>query len=274
MFIHTMQVSIPVWRRYGSTGVIQITGVASAAPANAIPTNQIAAQPGIDFSAATGLTLGDGVTTGYFNISLSDNAFVSPPKVFSFTLNSVTRANEAGTFTSPRLSTLNVTALVTILDDEFGAGQFQISPLTASVDEGSVFSFTVRRSQGSTGGVSVRVSTVQSGSAVEGVDYQPVDQELSFRDGETERSVGLTIIEDNTPEIEEDLSLTLSNPSGGVALVDPQAVSNHKTILVAYISVTYWVIGTNLLCVFYCIFSGHCLSQSLLTTIPEEQSPS
>ena len=216
---------IPVWRRYGSTGDIEVTGITSAASSSDIPTNQIAAQPGVDFSGASTLILQDGATTGYINISLLDNALVSPPKVFSFQLTSVQRANEEQTFASPRLSSSNLSALVTILDDEFGAGEFQLSPTTASVVEGSIFPFMVRRSRGSTGQVSVRLSTVQSGSAVENVDYQSVDMELRFSDGETEKSASLTIIEDNTPEIEESLSLVLSNPSGGVALVDPLAVS-------------------------------------------------
>ena len=44
--------------------------------------------------------------------------------------------------------------------------------------------------------VKVRVETID-GSAVEGEDYQAVDEVLTFAPNETEKEIGITIVDDN-----------------------------------------------------------------------------
>lgn len=220
------QVSIPVWRRFGSMGSITVTGVASAVSASSLPSQVIPATPTTDFSSIPiTITMEEGVTSSSFNLSLLDNTLTTALKVFQFTLTSVTSMTSVSpTATSPRLSSVNTTTRVTIIDDEGGAGQFQLTPTTATLTEGSTFNFNVLRLGGASGSVSVLVQTQESGSATSGVDYQPFSQELLFTSGVSQLLMSVSIVEDDIPEGPEDFSITLSAP-GGDALVDPNAVS-------------------------------------------------
>ncbi len=207
-----------VWRRFGSVGEITVTG--AAMPTTSIPSNRIAATPDIDFpTIPQSVTLRDGQTTGYINISLPNNLELSTLKVFTFSLTSVTRtATPTGSEQSPRLSSNNLSGQVIIVDDEGGAGIFSVSPNVARVSEGDVLSFTVRRDGGSAGVVSVGVMTVESGAS-EGDDYTMLNQQLEFSDGITERLLTVQIVDDTIPEGDEGFRVQLVE--GGGALVDP-----------------------------------------------------
>ena len=61
--------------------------------------------------------------------------------------------------------------------------------------------------------VRVRVETID-GSAVEGEDYQAVNEILTFEPNETEREIGITIVDDNQWEPDEEFFLKLSVVSG------------------------------------------------------------
>ena len=218
---HTPQVSIPVWRRFGSMGDIIVTGVSSTA--TEIPANHIAATEGVDFPVAPlSVTMGDGQTIGYINISLPDNVLTSPLKVFIFTLTAVSRADSTGSFSSPRLSSSNLIGQVTIVDDEGGAGVFRVSPNVATVEEGDVLLFNVMREGGSAGDVSVLVRTVD-GAAIGGVDYASLNQQLEFSEGISQQQLMILIMDDIIPEQEEGFRVELVGGIG--SLVDPVNVS-------------------------------------------------
>lgn len=220
-----IQVSIPVWRRFGSMGSIIVTGVASAVSASSLPAQVIPATPTTDFSSIPfSITLEEGMTTGYFNFTLFDNTLITALKIFQFSLTSVTASSpEPSVSGSPRLSSVNTTTSITIIDDEGGAGQFQLSPITATLTEGSTFNFNVLRLGEARGSVSVLVQTQESGSATSGEDYQPFSQELLFTSGVSQLLMTVNIVDDDDQEGSEDFSITLSAP-GGEALVDPNTV--------------------------------------------------
>lgn len=207
-------------------GSITVTGVASAVSASTLPAQVIPATPTTDFSSVpVSITLEEGVTTGLFNLTLSDNAIISALKVFQFSLTSVSANSPLlSSAAAPRLSSVNTSTSVTIIDDEGGAGQFQLSPTTATLAEGAAFTFTVIRSGGTSGSVSALVQTVESGSATSGVDYQAFSQQLLFTSGVSQLLMTVNVVDDNIPEGPEDFSVTLSVP-GGDALVNPNAVS-------------------------------------------------
>ena len=174
------------------------------------------------------VTLQDRQTIGYINVPLANNSVSSPIKVFTFQLTSVTRApNPSFPVTTPRLSTVNTatTAQVSIVDDEGGAGLFQLSPTSAVVQEGNQFTFSVVRVQGNTGQLSVQLRTEANGLATAEADFVPLNQELVYSDGETTKFVMVTIIDDDDPEEAEGFSVVLSEPPGGAAIINPQAVS-------------------------------------------------
>lgn len=218
-------------------GSVVVTGVASPVltsdPSPAIPTTDFSAIP-------VSVTFQEGVTTGLLNISLPDNTLTSQLKVFQFSLTAVS----PNTQPSPRLSAVNTTATITIVDDEGGAGLFQLSPVTITIAEGSSQPFRVVRSGESRGRVSVLLQTMQTGLATSGVDYQPFNQELIFESGQTERLMSVTTIQDDVPEGLEDFSITLSVPAFP-ALVNANAVSESRsqgTMSCTLTCRTHWVL--------------------------------
>ncbi len=227
--------SIPVWRRFGSSGTVVVTGVASQLSANTLPSQAVPATPSIDFpSVPISVTFEEGVTTAFFNITLLDNNRASSLKVFQFTLTSVvSRATSEVAPQSPRLSSVNTTARITIIDDEGGAGQFQLNPTTATVAEGSTLTFSVLRSGGASGSISVLLQTVDSGLATSGTDFQALNQLLTFEDGTSQLLQSVDIIDDSDPEGPEDFLVTLSIPTGEM-LVDTNAVCQQMVNYVNY----------------------------------------
>ena len=59
-------------------------------------------------------------------------------------------------------------------------------------------------------------------------DYDLIDLELVFEDGESEQSMNIQINDDAIPELMEYFTVLLENPPAGSALIDPDAVSPHS----------------------------------------------
>ena len=75
----------------------------------------------------------------------------------------------------------------------------------------------------------VYISHTDAETATNGVDYihqDIVPQQVIFEDGDsTTKTFTITLIDDVEPELAEQFTIVLSNPSGGSALIDPDAVS-------------------------------------------------
>lgn len=106
-----------------------------------------------------------------------------------------------------------------------GPGGVQFSSASYSVDEnaGDIM-VTATRSGGDAGDVTVDYATAD-GTALAGEDYQDSAGTLTFLDGETSRTFTVPILDDEIAESDEDLTLTLANPTGGATLGNP-SVSN------------------------------------------------
>jgi hypothetical protein len=101
-----------------------------------------------------------------------------------------------------------------------GAGTVQFSSSTYSVNEnGGSRTITVTR----TGGTSAFVVNYRTsnGTATAGADYMAINEVLNFAANETSKTFTVPIINDTLVEGNENLNLTLSNPSGGVTLGSP-----------------------------------------------------
>jgi hypothetical protein len=87
----------------------------------------------------------------------------------------------------------------------------------ASVAEGSAgttpLSFSVRLSRASRQAVSVRYAT-SDGTATAPADYAAASGTLTFKAGETNKTISVSIVGDTGFEAEETLTVTLSNPVG------------------------------------------------------------
>lgn len=70
-------------------------------------------------------------------------------------------------------------------------------------------------------------------AAIVGVDYTGlVLQEVVFEDGDsTTKTFPISVIDDEEPELDEQFTVVLSNPPGGSALINPDAVSLRREIL-------------------------------------------
>lgn len=99
-----------------------------------------------------------------------------------------------------------------------GSVGFAVSALQADEDQGTV-DIQLRRLNGITGEVSVRVNTVND-SAIAGEDFQAIiNQTVSWPDGDNQvRRISLTLLPDELAEGNETLSVTLSNPTGGASI--------------------------------------------------------
>jgi hypothetical protein len=90
-----------------------------------------------------------------------------------------------------------------------------------AVERAATATIEVARSGGSRGAVSVRYQTV-TGTAVAGVDYQPVAGTLEWPNGDTtSRSFEVPLIDDDDVAADLTVGLSLSMPTGGARLPSP-----------------------------------------------------
>ena len=89
------QASVVVWRRFGSRGDIEVSGVASMLNGSQqlLPQGEReAALEGIDFPfSPVSTSIPDGETVGILEVPLYDNAAMEPLKAFRFSLSAVQR---------------------------------------------------------------------------------------------------------------------------------------------------------------------------------------
>jgi uncharacterized protein DUF4394/Calx-beta domain-containing protein len=99
------------------------------------------------------------------------------------------------------------------------AGTLQLSAPTYGVNEnGGNAAITVKRSNGSTGSVSVNV-TSSAGTATAGSDFTESTQTVTFADGDSaDKTVSIPILDDAIFEGTETVNLTLTNATNGAVL--------------------------------------------------------
>ncbi|MFW6217724.1 MAG: Calx-beta domain-containing protein, partial [Verrucomicrobiota bacterium] len=109
-----------------------------------------------------------------------------------------------------------------------GTLELAVTSTSVSHDGGSVGPFTVTRSGGTTGDVSVQYRTV-NGTATGGDDFDSASGVLSFADGETTAEIPAIAIHSDTDVGDENFLVELVLPNGGVS-IDPAASSVEVTI--------------------------------------------
>lgn len=101
-----------------------------------------------------------------------------------------------------------------VLDNE-EKGIFEFEQAEYTVDEGiGKAKFNVKRKGGSKGRVEINYETI-AGTAVDAQDYVRWSGTLAFNEGETEKTVEVTIIDDKKMEDTEHFFIELSDPIGG-----------------------------------------------------------
>jgi uncharacterized delta-60 repeat protein len=200
------------------TGSASITvtrnGYTGSAASVTLSTKDITATSGQDYTAtSTEINFAPGVTSRTIAIPILDDTLVEGTEQFSVSLSGVVGKAALG------LSN----AVVTILDNDFSAGQLSFTSAKFSGTEGSGrIVVTVKRTAGTTGVVSVDYATSRSGAAnaaTPGLDYVTSQGIVSFSDGETTKSFVITVIDDQLVEGNEDIVVTISNPKGGATIL-------------------------------------------------------
>ncbi len=156
-----------------------------------------------------------GATEAVFSVATVDDDVDEPDGSVTVTL------KDGGGYT---VSPSQGAAAVTVSDND-AAALPSLSVADVTVKEGAWMEFTVRLSAPSAGGVSVKVSTRDS-TPVSATrrDYWPISgRTVSFRAGETERSVGVIVYDDSHDEEAETFEVVLSD-ARGAAIADGVAV--------------------------------------------------
>ena len=161
-------------------------------------------------------TIAKGATETVFSVATVDDDVDEPDGSVTVTL------KDGGGYTvSPSPGDA---AAVTVSDND-AAALPSLSVADVTIEEGAWMEFTVRLSAPSAGGVSVKVSTRDS-TPVSATrrDYWPISgRTVSFRAGETERSVGVIVYDDSHDEEAETFEFVLSD-ARGAAIADGVAV--------------------------------------------------
>lgn len=128
-------------------------------------------------------------------------------------------------------------AVLTIIDDDRAPGRLAFSTNNFYVSEaGGSAAINITRTNGWTGIVSVNFRTAPGTAAPIG-DYQEVNTNVVFADGETNKTVFVPVFDNSVADGDRTVLLTLSNPSGGATLGVP--VNATLTILDDEISVAF-----------------------------------
>ena len=197
----------------GIVGGNVVVGVSKRGATNATTTVAYATRAGSavaggDYSTRAGLlTFLPGQTNLTFLVPIVDDTLVEGNETFSVTLTNATNSVLA-------LSS----ATVTIIDNDFSAGNLTFNQPAYAVSEGAgTIVITVLRTNGTTGVVTAGYLT-SPGTATAGADYTSAAGLLTFADGQSSQTITITIANDSEVEGDETLTLTLGTPSGGAQI--------------------------------------------------------
>lgn len=190
--------------------VVRQGGTAGAASVTVKTVDWWSARPGSDFTPMTTVVqFAAGESTKTVLIPIVNDGQVESAESFGVSMsNAVGAAQGSWTWS------------VNIQDDDNvpqpGQFQFQYSAFSSQENWGYAVIY-VTRTGGSSGAASVDF-TATGVTATAGVDFQPVSGTLSFADGETTKTFQVPLLDDALAELDEDLFLSLANPTGGATL--------------------------------------------------------
>jgi hypothetical protein len=199
--------------------VLRLSAVSGRSTTFNTATADGSATAGSDYTGhpSTARSIAAGQTTLTVTVPVLGDTEIEPDETFSLLVTNVVGASPG-----------SLSATGTILNDEVdqpGAGVLSLSPQHQSVPENAgTASFSVLRSGGSSGAISVDYATVD-GSAIAPQDYLAASGTLHFADGQTSRSIEIALIDDALHESTENLTVVLSNPSGGASLGSPASAT-------------------------------------------------
>jgi len=187
------------------------TGTSSGASSVVVtPSNGTATAPGDYSNSPITVSFASGEVLKTVTIPIVNDTQYEQSETVNLTLSTPTGGATLGTQSS---------SILTILDNDAKPGTLAFSGTSYTVNENStsVNAITVTRTGGSDGAVSV-VVTPSGGSATAGTDYNNAPVTVSFKEGETTKTLTIPIVDDTSAETNETINLTLSSPTGGSTL--------------------------------------------------------
>lgn len=164
---------------------------------------------GQDYTGQSGvLTFLPGVEVQTLNVAIVDDGLIESSEAFGISLSNLTGS-----------TALNIASTtVTIVDNDFQAGEFSFSAPSYSVTEsGGSVTISILRTNGTTGAVAVNYATV-AGTALAGNDYVGQAGTLVFAEGQSIQTISISILDDAAVEGDEAFFVQLSNPTGGTII--------------------------------------------------------
>lgn len=178
-------------------------------------TSDNTAVAGTDYVQQSGsVTFADGETSKTIFVEVLDDVTEEQDKDFTITITQLNGAT-MGTQTS---------AIVAIADDDAPGVQFSNSSYNTGEESNSIL-VTVMRTGDLSGEVTVDYTT-SDGSAVADIDYSTTSGTLMFADGESSKTIEISIFDDAEYEQEEAFNITLTNPVGAsLGMLDAASVT-------------------------------------------------
>ena len=161
---------------------------------------------GEDYTAAEDLELsfGSGETSKTVRIAITDDSLAEAATKTFF-------VNLSQTYGPLVVSVGDLQATGTIQDDDGAVGLF-VSDALAHEDDGTL-SFAVTLGGQSNRSVTVNYAT-EDGTAIAGQDYTETSGTLSFAPGETRKAIAVPVLDDDSYEVSETFSVSLSGAVG------------------------------------------------------------
>ncbi|KFP45759.1 G-protein coupled receptor 98, partial [Chlamydotis macqueenii] len=207
-------------REFGSLGAINITY--ATVPGLLTLSNQTEgtlAEPGADYVAVSdSLILEEGETSAAINITILEDDVPEVQEFFLVNLTSVELIMNHSTSSPPRLDVEGLASQIIIDANDGVSGVIEWESANFEVNEShGNLTIMAYRNRGSYGNVSV-FFYAQNLEAQLGLDFNVTSRTLFFADGERNKSVVVTIFDDDIPEGDEKFQLILTNPSLGLEL--------------------------------------------------------
>ena len=183
------------------TATVTLSGQSSSTVTVDYATSDGTASAGADYTTSSGtLTFNPGDTSKTFNITILSDTIVEDNEVLSVTLSSPTNA------------TINdLLGQFTILDDDLPPSVSLADASTANENATST-NLVATLSAASERTITVDFAT-SDGTATAGADYTAASGTITFAPGVTTQNIAVVALADSTDEVDETVTVTLSNPS-------------------------------------------------------------
>ncbi|KAI8777860.1 G-protein coupled receptor 98, partial [Biomphalaria glabrata] len=254
-------VTLTLWRLYGSEGLIAVTYQTIAGTAQAY----------LDFEPISGglVSFYPLQTVATIQIKIRQDNIPEETELFYVNLTKIEKfPTPIQPALSPRLSQMYSLSQVSIRESNDPYGVLSLKPTFSYVNETfTTVTLTVSRTGGLFGSVSVTVRTVGGGeswtsqivanidsptnntiadvigkrnskeTATGGMDYEILNTVVQFQAQESEKTVGVTILEDNIAEPQETILIYITQPTGGARVATGSLDDNgQKGYAVIYIA--------------------------------------